>query len=106
MLRYAGVLTGDGTRLLQMKHPGFYSEDLTHAVLTFAREHERELLQEGRPLVSAESPASPAYGWMPSRRHCAIQSVNARSSASASSNPAQVRCAVHSKPGAWTPGLR
>lgn len=63
VLRYAGVLTGDGTRLLQMNTRGSYSEDLTHAVLTFAREHERELLQEGRPLVSAEGFSAPGHAF-------------------------------------------
>jgi hypothetical protein len=37
VLRYAGVLTGDGTRLLQMNTRGAYGEDLTRAVLSFAR---------------------------------------------------------------------
>ncbi|MGW1216395.1 hypothetical protein ACWD5F_42870 [Streptomyces sp. NPDC002499] len=48
VLRHAGVLTADGTRLLQMNTRGKYSEELTRAVLSFAHEHEGELLQEGR----------------------------------------------------------
>ncbi|MFJ4783208.1 hypothetical protein [Streptomyces sp. NPDC088794] len=48
VLRYAGVLTADGTRLLQMNTRGKYSEELTRAVLSFAQSHEGELLQEGR----------------------------------------------------------
>ncbi|MFD4598962.1 hypothetical protein ACFWPQ_13105 [Streptomyces sp. NPDC058464] len=51
VLNFAGALTGDGTRLLQMNQVRRHDEALARAVLAFARAHEAELIAEGRFLT-------------------------------------------------------
>ncbi|MFF4112139.1 hypothetical protein [Streptomyces sp. NPDC001714] len=50
-LNFAGALTGDGTRLLQMNQIRRHDDALARAVLAFARAHEPELIAEGRFLT-------------------------------------------------------
>ncbi|WP_033319535.1 hypothetical protein [Streptomyces yerevanensis] len=63
VLHYTGALTADGTQLLQMNTRGAYSEDLSYAVLSFTREHERELLHNGRFLGFAEGFSAPGHAF-------------------------------------------
>ncbi|MGY5049588.1 hypothetical protein ACWDE0_28805 [Streptomyces sp. 900105755] len=51
VLNFAGALTADGTRLLQMNQVRRHDEALAGAVLAFARAHEAELIVEGRFLT-------------------------------------------------------
>ncbi|MBD0844787.1 hypothetical protein [Streptomyces sp. TRM68416] len=52
ILNFAGALTSDGRRLLQINQRGRHDEEFARAVLSFAREHESELLAEGRFLTA------------------------------------------------------
>ncbi|MFF4401435.1 hypothetical protein [Streptomyces sp. NPDC001480] len=61
VLNFAGALTSDGTRLLQMNQRGKHDERLAAAVLAFAREHESELIVEGRFLTSVGGFDVPGY---------------------------------------------
>ncbi|WP_316778974.1 hypothetical protein [Streptomyces sasae] len=51
VLNFAGALTGDGTRLLQMNQVRRHDKALALAVLAFAHAHEPELIAEGRFLT-------------------------------------------------------
>ncbi|MET8449861.1 hypothetical protein [Streptomyces sp. NPDC005209] len=61
VLNFAGALTSDGTRLLQMNQRGKHDPELAAAVLAFAREHEKELIVEGRLLTSVAGFGVPGY---------------------------------------------
>ncbi|MGW7424766.1 hypothetical protein ACWGJB_32845 [Streptomyces sp. NPDC054813] len=51
VLNFAGALTGDGTRLLQMNQVRRRDDALAGAVLAFAHAHESELITEGHFLT-------------------------------------------------------
>jgi len=61
VLNFAGALTRDGTRLLQINQVRRHDEALARAVLAFAREHESELISEGRFLTSVDGFSAPGY---------------------------------------------
>jgi len=63
VLHFAGALTGDGKHLLQTNQRGKHDADLARAVLSFARDHEEELLGEGRFIGFAEGFSAPGYAF-------------------------------------------
>ncbi|GGN41984.1 hypothetical protein [Streptomyces fuscichromogenes] len=63
VLNFAGALTGDGTRLLQMNQVRRHDDALAAAVLAFARAHESELIAEGRFLTCAGGFEAPGYSF-------------------------------------------
>ncbi|MFI7276821.1 hypothetical protein [Streptomyces sp. NPDC049879] len=56
---FAGALSEDGGRLLQMSSRGFYRHELAVAALRFAREREKEMSARNPYLGSAEGFAAP-----------------------------------------------
>ncbi|MEV7029391.1 hypothetical protein AB0N99_04075 [Streptomyces sp. NPDC093272] len=63
VLNFAGALTGDGTRLLQMNQVRRHDDALAAAVLAFARAHESELFAEGRFLTCVGGFGTPGYSF-------------------------------------------
>ncbi|MGI5427828.1 hypothetical protein [Streptomyces sp. CA-179760] len=63
VLHFAGALTSDGTRLLQTNQRGKHDESLAQAVLTFARDHEKQLIGEGRFIGHADAFGFPGYAF-------------------------------------------
>ncbi|MFE9767853.1 hypothetical protein ACFYPC_25590 [Streptomyces sp. NPDC005808] len=63
VLHFAGALTRDGKRLLQTNQRGKHDENLARAVLSFARDHEDELLGEGRFIGFGEGLSAPGYAF-------------------------------------------
>ncbi|MFF8230524.1 hypothetical protein [Streptomyces caelestis] len=63
VLHFAGALTGDGTRLLQTNQRGKHDESLARAVLSFAREHEKTLIGEGRYIGCVDGFSTPGYAF-------------------------------------------
>ncbi|MFD5158378.1 hypothetical protein ACFWMJ_09940 [Streptomyces hawaiiensis] len=63
VLHFAGALTGDGTRLLQTNQRGRHDELLARAVLAFARDHEKQLIGEGRFIGYADGFDVPGHAF-------------------------------------------
>ncbi|MET8896068.1 hypothetical protein [Streptomyces albogriseolus] len=63
VLHFAGVLSKDGTRLLQTNQRGKHDEELARAVLAFAREHEQELIGTGRPIAAVPGFSADGYAF-------------------------------------------
>lgn len=61
VLHFAGALTSDGTRLFQTNQRGKHDESLARAVLTFARDHEKQLIGGGRFIGYAAGFELPGY---------------------------------------------
>ncbi|MGP3952379.1 hypothetical protein [Streptomyces sp. 7N604] len=60
-LDFAGALSADGKRLLQLSARESYREDLAVAALEFAREHEEEIFAQNSFLGAAEGFKAPGY---------------------------------------------
>ncbi|MFF9331616.1 hypothetical protein [Streptomyces albogriseolus] len=63
VLHFAGVLSKDGTRLLQTNQRGKHDEELARAVLAFAREHEQALIGTDRPIVAVSGFSADGYAF-------------------------------------------
>ncbi|MFD8250866.1 hypothetical protein [Streptomyces werraensis] len=61
VLHFAGVLSEDGTRLLQTNQRGRHDEELARAVLAFAREHEQALIGTDRPIAAVPGFSADGY---------------------------------------------
>ncbi|WP_231158601.1 hypothetical protein [Streptomyces sp. CNZ748] len=63
VLHFAGVLSKDGTRLMQTNQRGRHDEELTRGVLAFAREHEQALIGTDRPIAAVPGFSADGYAF-------------------------------------------
>ncbi|GAA2939658.1 hypothetical protein ACFQZ0_31250 [Streptomyces erythrogriseus] len=61
VLHFAGLLSEDGTRLLQTNQRGKHDDELARAVLAFAREHEQALIGTDRPIAAVPGFSADGY---------------------------------------------
>jgi hypothetical protein len=73
-INFAGALSADGARLLQLSTKPGFAEELARRTLEFAREHEQEMAARNPYMApSRGSPrrtASPSTPWLSWRRRC------------------------------------
>ncbi|MBT3168121.1 hypothetical protein HTV80_34280 [Streptomyces sp. Vc74B-19] len=63
VLHFAGVLSKDGTRLMQTNQRGRHDEELARGVLAFAREHEQALIGTDRPIAAVPGFSADGYAF-------------------------------------------